>query len=129
MWKFWLVLLAVGILLWGGTPYAHGQKAAEMFITTGQSPGLSGKVTVMGKIEAINPQERTIMIAGPPATSSARVTDRTQIWLDRSRLRQTNQAGSFADLRVGRTVEVKYEDAQRRGEGPAEWIKVQLEAS
>ena len=129
MWKFLLALLAAGTLLWGGTPYAHGQKAAEMFIPTGQSPGLSGKVTVMGKIEAINPQERSITIAGPSATLSARVTDRTQIWLDRSKLRQTNQAGTFADLRVGRTVEVKYEGAQHRGEGPAEWIKVQLEAS
>jgi len=128
MWKLWLALLAVGTLLWGGTPHAHGQKAAEMFIPMGQSPGLSGKVTVMGKIEAIHPQERTISIAGPSATLSARVTDRTQIWLDRSRLRQTNQAGSFADLRVGRTVEVKYEEGQRRGEGPAEWIKVQPEA-
>ncbi|MFQ5657100.1 MAG: hypothetical protein ACE5G5_06130 [Candidatus Methylomirabilales bacterium] len=119
MLKFLIALVVTGLLLWGGLPYAHGQKATEMFIPLGQSPGLSGKYSVIGKIEKIDARSRTI--AGQ--SWSAQVTDRTQIWLDRSELRLTNQTGTFTDLRKGQRVEVKYES---EGKGPAEWIKVQI---
>ena len=115
----------LGMLLWSGTPYAHGQEATEMFIPVGQSPGLSGKVTVIGSIQSVSPADRTIAIAGSSGGSwSAQVTDRTQIWLDRSKLRLQNRLGSFADLERGRLVEIRYEDNERKG--PARWVKVQL---
>ncbi len=116
----------VSVLLWHGAPYAHGQKAVEMFIPLGQSPGLSGKVTVMGELAAVNAQQRTITIAGPAKAWVAEVTDRTKIWLDRSKFRQTNQAGTFDDLTTGLMVEVKYQADVQRGKGPAEWIKVRV---
>jgi hypothetical protein len=46
--------------------------------------------------------------------------------LDRSRIRRSNVEGSFADLREGRLVEVKYEDAEPAEKGRAQWIKVQV---
>ena len=115
----------IGTLVLGGAADAHGQEATEMFVPIGQSPGLSGKVTVIGTIDAVDAGNRTITIAGGSATSRAEVTDRTDVWLDRSKLRLPNQKGTFADLKRGLVVEVKYEDDARRGMGPARWIKVQ----
>jgi hypothetical protein len=123
----WVVGIAgIAVLLWGSTPYAHGQRATEMFIPLGQSPGLSGKVTVMGKIETIQAKDRTIAIAGPSGSLTAKITDRTKIWLDRSRLKLTNQTGTFGDLKKDQTVEVLYEGAERKDKAAADWIKVQI---
>ncbi len=60
---------------------------------------------------------------------SVQITDRTEIWLDRSKLRLANRAGSLNDLKEGLMVEVKYQDDAQRGKGPAVWIKVQLTKS
>ena len=121
-------VVAMGVLLWGGPPHAHGQKATEIFIPIGQSPGLSNTISVIGTIEAVDPRGQTIAIAGPSGSWSATVTARTKIWLDKSKLRLPNQKGSFADLQKGSLVEVKYEDPEGRttAKGPADWIKVQV---
>ena len=119
-------MVAIGALLWGSTPYAHSQKTTEMFIPLGQSPGLSGKITVIGTIEAVDAQNQTIVFAGSSGKWSAEVTKGTHIWLDRSKLGLSNQYGTFTDLQEGRLVEVKYEGTERRSEGPAAWIKVQV---
>lgn len=118
-------LVLVGVLLWSGSPLAHGQKAVERFIPLGQSPGLSGTVTVMGTVEAVDARARRITIDSPGEASRATVTDDTRIWLDRSRLRRPVRNGSFQDLRPGLPVEVKYREDAERGRGEAEWIKVQ----
>lgn len=123
---FLMGMIATGALLWGGTPYAHGQKTTEMFIPMGRSPGLSGKVTVNGTIETVNAGDRTIVVAGLSGKWSTKVTKQTHIWLDRSTLHQPTQYGTFADLRKGRMVEVYYEGRKRRDKGPAEWIKVKV---
>ena len=121
-------VVATGVWLWSGMLSAHGQKATEMFIPIGQSPGLSNKVSIIGTIETIDPRGHTITIAGPSGSSSATITGRTKIWLDKSKLRLPNQKGSFADLQKGLVVEVKYEDPEGRSKatGPADWIKVQM---
>src|SRR5438093_2534538 len=98
----------IAMLVLGGAPYSPGQEATEMFIPVGQSPGQSGKVTIIGTIEAVNPGNRTIAIAGASGTASAEITDRTHIWLDRSKLHLPNQKGSFAELTKGLVVEIKY---------------------
>ena len=109
---------------------ASAQEMTERFIPIGQSPGLSGKHTVIGKIQAVNARDQTVAIVAPAAAWNAKVTDRTKIWLDRSSLRQPNLKGTFADLRPGATVEVKPEGRQAGASGgPAEWIKVQVSAS
>jgi hypothetical protein len=121
-----MTAMAIAALVWGSASSAHGQKATEMFIPVGQSPGASGKHTVIGKIETFNLQSRTVTIAGSSGAHTATITSRTKIWLDRSTRRLTNQKGTFSDLQVGRTVEIKYEDPKQMGRGAAEWIKVQL---
>ena len=126
MLKYMMGIIAIGVVLWCSPPNARGQKATEMFIPLGQSPGLSGKHTVIGTIETVDARNRTIIITGPSETWSAQITDRTKIWLDRSKLRLTNQKGTFADLRKDQLVEVKYENSNREGKSPVGWIKVQL---
>lgn len=121
-----LALMLFTLLVWSGSPLAHGQKATERFIPVGQSPGLSGTVTVIGNIQTVDAPARAITIAGQTETWTAEVTDRTSIWLDRSKLRLPTKTGTFEDLQQGRTVEVKYQDVAERGKGKAEWIKVQL---
>jgi hypothetical protein len=121
-------VVATGVWLWSGVPSAHGQKATEMFIPIGQSPGLSNTISAIGTIAAIDPRGQTIAITGPSGSWSATITGRTKIWLDKSTVRLPNQKGSFADLKQGLLVEVKYEDPEgrSRAKGPAEWIKVQI---
>jgi hypothetical protein len=48
----------------------------------------------------------------------------TQIWLDRSKLKQPNRKGSYTDYRKDLLVEVKYRNNDRQA-GVVEWIKVQ----
>ncbi len=128
--KLFVGVVGMSALLWGGPPAPSAHEMTERYIPVGQSPGLSGKYTVMGKIQAINAQDQTVTILGTTGTWRAKITERTKIWLDRSQLRLTNLKGAFSDLRPGLTVEVKHED-HRRGvsSGPTEWIKVQLPAS
>jgi len=118
-------VVAIGVLLLGGTPSAYGQKATEMFIPIGQSPGLSNKISIIGTIETIDARAQTIVVTGSSGSWSATITDRTKIWLDKSKLRLPNQNGTFTDLRKGVLAEVKYEETGV-SKGPAEWIKVQI---
>jgi hypothetical protein len=123
-------VVVMGALLWGGPGTVNAQKTTEQFIPIGQSPGLSGKSTVIGKLQSVNPREQTCAVAGDTGPLNVKVTERTKIWLDRSKVQQPNVNGTFADLRPGATVEVKPEGSQRGvSSGSAEWIKVQIVAS
>jgi hypothetical protein len=118
-------VVAIGVLLLGGTLAAYGQKATEMFIPIGQSPGVSNKTSIVGTIETIDARAQTVIVAGSSGSWSATITDRTKIWLDKSKLRLSNQKGTFTDLRKGLLVEVKYEQTGV-SRGPADWVKVQI---
>ena len=120
-------VVGAAVLLLSGQFYARAQRSTEIFIPLGRSPGLSGKVTVIGKIAKVSGQDQTITIAGTAGTWNVGVTDHTWIWLDRSKLGLLNKKGTFTDLREGLTTEVKYVGSERKG--PAEWIKVQLAES
>jgi hypothetical protein len=128
-WRFVVALVAMSAVL-GSSPSAPAaQEMTEQYVPVGQSPGLSGKYTVIGKLQSVNAQEQTCAIAAATGALNVKVTARTKIWLDRSKLRQPNVEGTFADLRPGVTVEVKPEGQQRGvGSGPAEWIKVEVSA-
>src|SRR6266404_5111393 len=128
--KFVVALVGTSALLWGSASAPSAQKMTEQYIPIGQSPGLSGKYTVIGKLQSVNPQERTCTVAGATGALNVRITERTKIWLDRSKLQQPNLQGTLADLRPGATVEVKPEGHQGGvSSAPAEWIKVQVPAS
>jgi hypothetical protein len=115
----------LAILLFCFSFAAYAQKATEMFIPIGQSPGLSGKHTLIARIEAVNPPTRTLTLKDESVTRTVRITEQTKIWLDRSKLQQPNRTGTFADCRVGSLAEIKFLLNERKEGGVAEWIKVQ----
>lgn len=105
-------------------PPAYAQKATEQFIPIGQSPGISGKLTWIGEIVATDTRAGTLTLREAAGPVTVRLTDKTRIFLDRSKLKQSNQAGSFADLQKGRVAEVRYEGP---AEAPtADWVKVEI---
>ena len=101
---------------------ALAQKTTERYIPIGQSPGVSHTLTEVGKIEAADSGRRSITITTPSGRLSLEVPPAAPIWVDRSRLRQTNLVGGFADLVPGRTVEVRFVDPDRKQ--AAAWVKV-----
>jgi cold shock CspA family protein len=104
--------------------FAATQEATEVFIPIGKSPGVSKQESFIGTVEAVDEKDRSLRVAAPTGAVTVAVTDKTRIFRDKSALKQRNEAGAFADLQEGRTVEVKLE----RGEGQrkAQWIKVRI---
>jgi hypothetical protein len=105
----------------------HGQEMTEMYIPIGQSPGVSGKSSLVGAIESVNVQNHTLAVSGPSGIQAIVLTDRTRIWLDRTQARLPNEIGTLASLQKGLKVEVKLRDADQKR--VAEWIKVQVSES
>jgi hypothetical protein len=101
----------------------QAEKETELYIPIGQSPGLSGKYTVMGKIDQVDPKNQTIKMSGPSGSYSVKLTRDTSIYLDRSKAQLPNTYGTLADCNTGDTVEVKFEDNSHNK--PVEWIKVE----
>lgn len=116
--------LAIMVVALGGALDAYGQEATEIFIPIGQSPGLSGKGSLIGTLELVDPRKRLVTVASPSGARTVSITGRTPIWLDWSLQKQPNRSGVFADLQQGRKVEIKL----RKGEPKpvAEWIKVEV---
>jgi hypothetical protein len=54
-----------------------------------------------------------------------KITSGTAIYLDKSKLKQSNKKGSFADIKRGLPVKVKYKNDKPGG--LIDWLKVQLE--
>jgi hypothetical protein len=118
------IALIIPILTLVFVPAAFGQKATEMYIPIGQSPGVSGKTCLMGTIQAVDAKKRTLVVSTQKGAQIVKLPNRIPIWIDRSQEKKSNQYGKLADLQPGRTVEV------RLGDGNAgtfaQWIKVRL---
>jgi len=101
----------------------QAEKETELYIPIGHSPGLSGKYTVMGKIDQVDSKNQSIIMSGPSGSYSVQLTPDTSIYLDRSKAKLPNTYGTLADCKAGDTVEVKFEDNSHNK--PAQWIKVE----
>ena len=123
-WQLLLLTLA-GWLLAAAVP---AQRATELYIPIGRSPGVSGKLSAVGTCTTIEARarQRSVTIRAPERTWTSRLTDETKIYLDRSRLGLPNTYGTIADLRADLLMEVKYREAGRASGGVCEWIKVQV---
>ena len=120
----------MAVLIWATAPCAIAQKATEVFIPIGKSPGLSGVCTLIGIVDSVNTKEQIVFMHGPNDVNyRVIVTEKTIIYLDRSALKITNRTGTFADCRRGSLCEVLYTSHLRKREGEAEWIKVRVEKS
>jgi hypothetical protein len=122
MKKNWTLIGVIAILL-ATQATGFAQKTTELYIPLGQSPGLSGKHTLIGKIVQVNALNNTITMADAAGTHSVAMVPSTPIYLDKSRAGLPNSQGALADCRAGDSIEVKFVDNARSK--PAEWIKVQ----
>ena len=120
-----LIVFFVTLILVFGFSETYAQKATEIFIPVGQSPGVSGSYSIIAKIDVVKSDDQTINISNSSGSYTVKIMEQTQIWLDRSKLKMTNKVGSFSDLKSNLTIEVRYTDKERKGE--AVWVKIQLE--
>ena len=118
------IVIGVTFVLIGTVPHASAQKTTEIFIPIGKSPGLSGEHTKMGSIETLNVTDQTVTMSDAEGSYTIQVAEGCSIWLDKSKMKLTNQVGSFSDLVAGRLVEVKFKDNDP--EHGVEWIKVEI---
>jgi hypothetical protein len=104
----------------------YAQTMTEIYIPLGQSPGVSGKYSIMGRIESVNLKDSTVTMI--PATGNKitiKITAGCAIYLDKSKLRLGNKKGYCIDMKQGMLAEAKYRD--NKPGNKIEWIKVQLE--
>lgn len=119
------LLFATSILVLGMVSSVYAQKATEMYVPIGQSPGLSGKHTAIGTVDSLDALRGIMVVADSNRTYLVRFTDETEVFLDRSPLREPNTYGSIRDCRKYSIVEVKFRE-NKVGD-TAEWIKVRVE--
>jgi hypothetical protein len=122
MKKNWTIIGVIAILL-AAQASGFAQKTTELYIPIGQSPGLSGKHTLIGKIVQVNALNNTITMADAAGAHSVAMAPSTRIYLDKSKAGLPNSQGASTDCKVGDSIEVKFVDNARNK--PAEWIKVQ----
>jgi len=118
MLGIWTILVALCSAVPGA---AH--KATERYIPIGQSPGVSNVLTKVGKIEAVDPVRKSITIATPSGPLVIGIREDSKIWIDRTKLKQSNLEGGFADLKSGNLVEIKFLDPDNKR--IADWVKVE----
>ncbi len=119
------IVFVVTLILVFGISETYAQKATEIFIPIGQSPGLSGIYSVVAKIDAVKSEAQTINMSNSSGSYTVKIMEQTQIWLDRSKLKMANKVGSFSDLKSNLTIEVRYQDKEHQGK--VDWVKIQLE--
>lgn len=125
-----LALVSLGAALLGPIPAALAQKATEIYIPIGKSPGLSGTHTAMGRIEAVSAADQTITLAGPQGRRVGRLDSHTRVYLDRSARKLANRYGQYDSCLPGTFCEMKYVDndpGTRDKPGRIEWVKVRVE--
>jgi hypothetical protein len=110
------------VTLYAAMP-ATAHRATERFIPLGQSPGVSHNFTVVGKIEAVDSGRRTVTVATPSGKLVVKIRKEADIWIDRTKQKQTSLDGAFVDLKSGRTIEVKFIDPDRKQ--VVEWVKIE----
>ena len=125
MGKYFEAIWLVGIIFFGMTPILYAEKTAELYIPVGQSPGLSDSHNLIGRIDEVDHQNRSLTVNGTTGRFTVYTTEHTLIFLDKSMLRQPNRYGTFADIKPSIMVEVRFEADKRHR--PAEWIKLQID--
>lgn len=118
--------LFIGLLLTLLPQAPYAQEATEIFIPIGESPGVSNINSIIGKITAVDVQNRTVTLSDQAGTVTVSIPQNARIWLDRSKGTGKNEPGSPADLKAGRTLEVKYKEATRGTSVTAEWVKIEV---
>jgi hypothetical protein len=113
-------VIVLGVIL--GTSITFAQRATELYIPIGKSPGLSGKYTTIGSIESLDVQKQTVVISDSSHTFTVLCSKDTRFYVDYSSSGKRNVRGTMNDCRIGMMAEVKY--LGNKVGAAAEWIKV-----
>ena len=113
------------IMLCAFTCCLHAQKETEVFIPIGKSPGVSGKYSMMCKVEMVKTKDSIMTVNQETGVMNLKITEQTKVYLDKSKLKLQNTKGVLADIKPGMTMEAKYVD--NKTGNPVEWIKVLIE--
>ena len=119
--KPWLLT----VILCAFTFCLHAQKETEVFIPIGKSPGVSGKYSMICKVEMVKVKDSIMSITQDSGVMNMKLTEQTKIYLDKSKLKLQNKKGVLADIKPGMTMEVKYVD--NKPGNPVDWIKLLIE--
>ena len=119
--KAWLLTF----ILFAFTFSLHAQKETEVYIPIGQSPGVSGKYSMICTVQTIKVNDSIMTIKQESGNMNLKMTEQTKIYLDKSKLKLQNTKGTYADIKPGMTMEVKYID--NKPGNPVDWIKVLIE--
>ena len=103
----------------------HAQKETEVFIPIGKSPGVSGKYSMLCKVETARTTDSILTIKQEAGVMNLKLTEQTKVYLDKSKLKLQNKKGTLADIKPGMTMEVKYVD--NKPGNPVDWIKLLIE--
>jgi hypothetical protein len=117
-------LAALILAALAGTNAAHAQRATERYIPIGSSPGVSGKLSVIGTVEEMKAAEKWMRIQSADKTYTITCNDETIYWLDRTSVRMTNLVGSIGDCMYGRRVEVRFVNDDHAA-CVAAWVKIE----
>ena len=125
MAKHFDTICLVWIIFLGAAGGVWAQKSTELYIPLGRSPGLSDSYNLIGNVEAVDNQNRSLIVIGSTGRFTVYTTEDTLYFLDKSRLQQPNRYGIFSDVKPSMKVEVRFEAGKRHR--PAEWIKLQID--
>lgn len=112
------VFLGTLFLIIGNT--ALSQQATEVYIPIGQSPGVSGRDSIIGSISTVDRERYRMMISVAGETKMVTMTPATRYYLDKTRARKQNKTSSFEDCEVGQRIEAYVDD-----DGNAVWVKIE----
>lgn len=128
MKKYITIAIVALTLIMGYSGASYAQKATEIYIPIGQSPGLSGQYSQIGTVSMVDESTGSFVISDSlNNTHPVMITDSTQIWLDCTLIKEPNIKGALSDIKEGILVEVKFHlAADSTYTDAADWIKVQI---
>lgn len=98
---------------------AFAQRATEVYIPIGESPGVSGTESVIGIITGLEYEQHRMTVSTADGTRIVVTTPETRYYIDKSSEVQRNVTGSIDDCREGRRIEAYVHENDE-----AVWIKI-----
>ena len=98
---------------------AAAQRATEVYIPIGESPGVSDSESIIGTITDVDYSQHRMEVASAGETRTVNTTEETRYYLDRSAEGESSEAAGFNECREGRRIEAYIDDS-----GNAIWIKI-----
>jgi hypothetical protein len=101
---------------------AHAQQSTERYIPISESPGISGSESIIGTITEVDRATYEMTVRGPDWEKTVRMTGATRYYLDRTKVKRSNQTTRLENCKVGQRVEIKLD-----ADGTADWVKIEAQ--